>query len=76
MPHVSALWLDKICDETLGPLVSPLRAPVVTKRRNGKETVRIRKNKIVNLVAARATYRMHARAQELLSKPMKGAKHV
>jgi hypothetical protein len=29
-----------------------------------------------SLVAAKAKYRMHARAQELSSQPMKGAKHV
>ncbi len=50
MPYVGALWLDEICDETLEPLVSALKAPVVTKRKDGKETVRVRKNKTVNLV--------------------------
>jgi len=50
MPYVGALLLDEICDETLEPLVSALKAPVVTKRKDGKETVRVRKNKTVNLV--------------------------
>src|SRR5438105_3937331 len=50
MPYVGALFLDEICDETLERLVSALKAPVVTKRQDGKEPVRIRKNKTVNLV--------------------------
>jgi integrase len=50
MPYVGALLLDEICDETLEPLVSALKAPVVTKRNDGTETVRVRKNKTVNLV--------------------------
>ncbi len=50
MPYAGQLSLDEICDETLAPLVSALKAPVVTKHKDGTETVRVRKNKTVNLV--------------------------
>src|SRR6266542_2903137 len=50
MPYVGALLLDEICDETLAPLVSALKAPVMTKRKDGTATARVRKNKTVNLV--------------------------
>jgi hypothetical protein len=50
MPYVGELFLDEVCDEVLAPMVSPLKAPVVTKRSDGTEIVRVRKNKTVNLV--------------------------
>ena len=50
MPYVGALYLDEICDETLEPLVAALKAPVVRNRKDGHRTVRVRKNKTVNLV--------------------------
>jgi len=50
MPHVGALYLDEICDETLEPLVSALKAPVTTQRKHGAQTIRVRKNKTVNLI--------------------------
>jgi hypothetical protein len=50
MPYVGGLFLDEICDEALYPMVSALKAPVVTKRSDGTAIVRVRKNKTVNLV--------------------------
>ena len=51
MPYVGALFLDEICDETLEPLVSALKAPVVTQaQETGLRRTRVRKNKTVNLV--------------------------
>jgi integrase len=50
MPHVGALFLDEICDETLESLVTALKAPVVTRRKDGNGAIRVRKNKTVNLV--------------------------
>ena len=50
MPYVGQLVLDEICDETLYAMVSGLKAPVVSKRADGTETVRVRKNKTINLV--------------------------
>lgn len=50
MPHVGALYLDEICDETLQPLIAALKAPVTTGRKDGARTTRVRKNKTVNLV--------------------------
>jgi hypothetical protein len=50
MPYVGALCLDEICDETLEPLVSALKAPVIRRRKDGRETVRVRKNKTLNLI--------------------------
>jgi hypothetical protein len=32
MPHMGALYLDEICDETLEPLVTALTAPATTQR--------------------------------------------
>jgi hypothetical protein len=52
MPYVGSLLLDEICDETLEALVAGLKAPVVTRRQDGTETIRVRKNKTVNLVLA------------------------
>jgi len=49
MPHLGTLLLDEICDETLAPVVAALKAPIVTERDDGTKTVRIRKNKTVNL---------------------------
>jgi integrase len=50
LPHVGTLYLDEICDETLEPLVSALKAPVTTQRKDGAQRIRVRKNKTVNLV--------------------------
>ena len=50
MPHVGTLYLDEICDETLEPLIASLKAPKITRRKDGARTTRIRKNKTINLV--------------------------
>jgi hypothetical protein len=50
MPYVGGLFLDKIYDEALHPMVSALKAVVVPKRSDSTKIVRVRKNKTVNLV--------------------------
>jgi hypothetical protein len=42
--------LDEICDENVGATGLALKTPVVTTRKDGTQTVRVRKNKTVNLV--------------------------